>query len=108
MPRTIPGINKSWLRGWPLVGLLAAGLTAVALLHGAAGDQLQNSCTVSVQASQVTVRAAPSPSGRALESLSRGDEVAAEAIVDTGFRKLAGGDRWVPANSVAATAGSSC
>lgn len=105
---TIPGLSKGWLRGWPLVGVLAVGLTAIAMLHGAATDRLGTECTVSVQVAQVTVRAAPSPSAQALETLPRGQEVAAEAIVDTGFRKLADGERWVPANSVAATAGSRC
>lgn len=105
---TIPRLNKGWLRGWPLVGVIAVGLTAVAMLHGAANDRLDSACTMSVQAAEVVVRAAPSPSAQAVETLARGDEVAAEAIVDTGFRKLTGGDRWVPSNSVAATAGSQC
>lgn len=105
---TIPGLNTSWLRGWPLVGLIGVGLTAVAMLHGAATDNLGSACTVSVQAAEVTVRAAPSPSAQPLGTLARGDEVAAEAVVDAGFRKLTDGARWVPANSVAATAGSQC
>lgn len=105
---TIPGLSRGWLRGWPLVGVIAVGLTAIAMLHGAANDQLDSACTVSVQAAEVTVRAAPSPSAEAVGTLARGDEVAAEAIVDTGFRKLTGGERWVPSNSVAATAGSQC
>lgn len=105
---TIPGLNRGWLRGWPLVAVIGVGLTAVALLHGAATDDLDSACTVAVQAPEVTVRAAPSPSAQALDTLSRGDEVSAEAIVDGGFRKLTDGERWVPANSVAATAGSQC
>lgn len=104
----LPAFTKSWLRGWPLVGLIGIALTAVALGYGGATDEFASTCTVSVQAAEVTVRAAPSPSAQAVETLTRGQEVPAEAIVDTGFRKLVGSDRWVPSNSVAATAGSQC
>ncbi|MEV1291279.1 hypothetical protein [Pseudonocardia sp. NPDC049635] len=100
--------RKSLLTGWPLVGLIAVGLTAIALGYGGATGNLENACTVTVQAAEVTVRAAPSPSAQAVETLRRGQEVPAEAIVDTGFRKLTGGERWVPSDSVAATAGSVC
>ncbi|MBP2365923.1 hypothetical protein [Pseudonocardia parietis] len=105
----LPGWRKSFLRGWPLVGVIAVVLTAVALGYGGATDQFGGAaCTVTVQAAEVTVRAAPSPSAQPVETLARGAEVTAETIVDTGFRKLTGGDRWVPSNSVAATAGSVC
>ncbi|SFN10413.1 hypothetical protein SAMN05216207_100814 [Pseudonocardia ammonioxydans] len=104
----LPAFKKSWLRGWPLVVVLAIALTVVALGYGGATDQLGSTCTVTVQAAEVTVRAAPSPSAQSVGTLTRGEEVPAETIVDTGFRKLTGGDRWVPSNSVAATAGSRC
>lgn len=105
----IPGLTRtSLLSGWPLVSLIGVGLAVVALLYGGATDGIGSSCTVTVQAAEVTVRAAPSPSAQPLETLARGEEVRAEAIIDTGFRKLAGGERWVPSNSVAATAGSVC
>ncbi|MEQ3550655.1 hypothetical protein WIS52_09255 [Pseudonocardia nematodicida] len=111
MPRTsIPGLSKSWLHGWPLVGLIAVGLTAIALLHGGVTGGLGESgaCTMTVQAADVVVRAAPSGTAQPLETLAQGENVAAEAIVDAGYRKLTGGERWVPADSVAATAGSVC
>ena len=100
--------RKSLLTGWPLVGLIGVGLTAIALGYGGATGILENACTVTVQAAEVTVRAAPSPTAQAVETLRSGQEVPAETIVDTGFRKLTGGERWVPSDSVAATAGSVC
>lgn len=106
----IPTLGKrSLLSGWPLVGLLGVGLTAVALLYGGATDELPGQgCRVTVQTAEVIVRAAPTQSAQPLETLTRGTEVAAETIVDTGFRKLTGGERWVPSSSVAASAGSVC
>ncbi|ANY07484.1 hypothetical protein [Pseudonocardia sp. HH130630-07] len=110
MPKLkIPALGRrSLFSGWPLVGVIAIGLTLVALLYGSATDEFGGGCSVTVQASEVTVRATPSASGQPLETLLQGEEVSAEAIVDTGFRKLAGGDRWVPSSAVAATAGSVC
>lgn len=105
---TIPGLNRSWLTGWPLVGVLGVGLAAVALLYGSATDNLDNACTMTVQADRVPVRSTPGTAGAPTETLTRGSEVAAEAVVDSGYRKLTGGDRWVPAGSVAATPGSVC
>lgn len=105
---TIPGLNRSWLTGWPLVGVLGVGLAAVALLYGSATDNLDNACTMTVQAERVPVRAEPGPTGAPIETLTKGSEVVAERIVDSGYRKLTGGDRWVPASSVAATSGSVC
>ncbi|MFP5019903.1 hypothetical protein [Pseudonocardia phyllosphaerae] len=105
---TIPGLKRPSLSGWPLVGILGVGLALVALVYGSATDNLESSCTMTVQQSQVTVRVAPNSASRAVETLNRGEDVGAETIVDSGFRKLTGGDRWVPANSVAATAGSTC
>ena len=105
---TIPGLNKSWLTGWPLVGVLGVGLAAVALLYGTATDNLDSACTMTVQADRVPVRAAPGTAGTPSETLSRGAEVSAQPVVDSGYRKLTGDNRWVPANSVAATAGSVC
>lgn len=105
---SIPGIKVPKLKGWPLVGIIGVGLAAVALVYGSATGNLDNSCTMTVQADQVTVRSAPGTSGSAVGTLRRGTEVSAETIVDSGYRKLGGGDRWVPANSVAATSGSVC
>ncbi|MBC3193866.1 hypothetical protein H7X46_22655 [Pseudonocardia sp. C8] len=105
----LPGLTrKSFLRGWPLVVVIAVALTVVALGYGGATDEIGTTCTVTVQAPEVTVRAAPSASAQAVDTLTRGQEVPAETIVDTGFRKLTGGERWVPSNSVAATPGSVC
>lgn len=105
----IPGLTRTtFLSGWPLVALIAVGLTVVALLYGGATDEFGSTCRVTVQAAEVTVRAAPAASAQPVDTLTRGEEVGAETIVDSGFRKLTGGDRWVPSNSVAATAGSVC
>ena len=105
----LPGLSrKSLLTGWPLVVLIAIVLTVVALGYGGATDEFGSTCRVTVQAAEVTVRAAPSPSAQPVGTLARGEEVPAETIVDTGFRKLTDGQRWVPSNSVAATAGSVC
>ena len=105
---TIPGLKVSKLTGWPLVGILGLGLAAVALVYGSATGNLDNSCPKTEQPEQVAERSTPSTSGAPLETLQRGTEVGAERIVDSGFRKLTGGERWVPANSVAATSGSIC
>ena len=105
---TIPGLKVPKLTGWPLVGILGIGLAVVALVYGSATGDLDNACTMVVQPEQVSVRSTPSTSGTPVETLRRGTEVGAERIVDSGFRKLTGGDRWVPANSVAATSGSVC
>ena len=105
---TVPGLKMPRLTGWPLVGILGLGLAAVALVYGSATGNLDNACTMTVQATQVSVRSTPSTSGAPVETLQRGTEVGAERIVDSGFRKLTGGERWVPANSVAATPGSVC
>jgi hypothetical protein len=96
------------LTGWPLVGILGLSLAAVALVYGSATGNLDNACTMTVQVAQVSVRSSPSTSGTPVETLQRGTEVGAERIVDSGFRKLTGGERWVPANSVAASSGSVC
>lgn len=105
---TIAGLNRTWLTGWPLVGVLGVGLAVVALLYGSATGNLDNACTMTVQADRVPVRSAPGTAGAPTETLTQGSEVAAERIVDSGYRKLTGGDRWVPANGVAATSGSIC
>lgn len=105
---TIPGLKVPKLTGWPLVGILGIGLAAVALIYGSATGNLDDACTMTVQPAQVSVRSTPSTSGAPVETLQRGAEVAAERIVDSGFRKLTGGERWVPANSVAASPGSVC
>lgn len=105
---TIPGLKKSWLTGWPLVGILGVGLAALALLYGGATDNLDNACTMTVQVDRVPVRSSPGTAGAPVDTLTKGTEVAAQPVVDSGYRKLTGDDRWVPANSVAATAGSVC
>ncbi len=105
---TVPGLTRPKLTGWPLVGILGVGLAAVALVYGSYTGNLDNACTMTVQADQVSVRSSPSTSGAPVETLRRGTEVVAERIVDSGFRKLTGGERWVPANSVAASSGSVC
>ncbi len=102
------GLKVPKLSGWPLVGILGVGLAAVALGYGSATGNLDNSCTMTVQVDQVVVRSEPGASGTPVETLSKGTEVGAEQIVDTGYRKLSGNNRWVPANSVAATSGSVC
>ena len=105
---TIPGLSRSWLTGWPLVGILGIGLAALALLYGTATDNLDSACTMTVQTDNVAVRANPGTAGAPVETLKRGAEVSAQPVVDSGYRKLTGDNRWVPANSVAATAGSVC
>jgi len=103
---TVPGLRMPRLTGWPLVGIIGVGLAAVALVYGSATGNLDNSCTMTVQADQVTVRSAPGTTASPVATLRRGTEVTAETIVDSGYRKLS--DGWVPANSVAATSGSVC
>jgi hypothetical protein len=105
---SLPGLKVPKLTGWPLVGILGIGLAAVALVYGSATGSLGDECTMTVQADQVSVRSTPSTSGQPVETLRRGTEVGAEKITDSGFRKLTGGERWVPAGSVAATSGSVC
>ena len=96
------------LTGWPLVGILGLSLAAVALVYGSATGNLDDACVMTVQANQVSVRSTPSTSGAPIETLERGTKVSAERIVDSGFRKLTDGERWVPANSVAASPGAVC
>ena len=101
--------RKSLLRGWPLVGLIGVGLTVVALAYGGVTGNLETTgCRVVVQGEQVTVRSAPGNSAAPVRTLPVGTEVAAETIVDGGFRKLTEQNQWVPVDSVAATSGSRC
>ncbi|MEJ8280319.1 hypothetical protein [Pseudonocardia spirodelae] len=101
--------RKSILKGWPLVGLIGVGLTVVALGYGGATGNIETTgCRVVVQGDQVTVRSAPSSSASPVATIPGGTEVEAETIVDSGWRRLAEGDRWVPVDSVAATSGSRC
>ncbi len=104
---TLPGLNKSWLTGWPLVGVLGVGLALVALLYGGATDDLDNACTMTVQADRVPVRPTPGTADAPTATLRKGTEVAAQPVTDSGYRKLNDGG-WVPVAGVAATAGSVC
>ena len=105
---TFPKLSKSWLTGWPLVLILGVGLAVVALAYGSATDNLDNSCTMTVQVAKVDVRDNPGTTGAPVQTLTKGTQVTAEQIVDGKYRKLTGGDRWVPSSAVAATAGSRC
>ncbi|WP_224392135.1 hypothetical protein [Pseudonocardia sp. ICBG1293] len=101
--------RKSILRGWPLVGLIGVGLTVVALAYGGVTGNLETTgCRVVVQGEAVTVRSAPGDSAAPVRTLPAGTEIAADTIVDGGFRKLTEQNQWVPVDSVAATSGSRC
>lgn len=106
---TIPGLKVPKLSGWPLVGILGVALAAAALVYGTATGNLDNSCTLRVNAANAPVRAEPNPTSTVLARQRVGDEVAVDKSQQTdGYWRLRGADGWISGNDATASAGSRC
>lgn len=85
--------------GWALVGIVIVGLAVLSGRPSASSDQDgtepgPESCTITVTADTLNVRAGPGTEYPTVDQLSQGTVVPAEPDTSGGFRKLAEG-RWV-------------
>ncbi|MGQ0573686.1 MAG: hypothetical protein ACT4RN_05705 [Pseudonocardia sp.] len=112
---TIKKPDPKIFKGWTFVLILGALLAVLALLHrgGVGAEQVVEpaagaACQFEVTIDNLNVRTAPSQDGNApVQTLTRGQRVAATPTIDNGYRELDGG-LWTLDQHLAPVPGSSC
>ncbi|WP_246393895.1 hypothetical protein [Pseudonocardia pini] len=107
---TVPKLEAASFRGWTFVLLAGTVLAVIALFTQGTGTTNETGCVMAVQgAAPLDVYRSASTQFEPVDQLAPGIRVDAEpGLIENGFRKLVGDNRWAVNERLAATEGSTC
>ena len=110
----IPKIEGSAFRSWAFVLIAGVVLTLVAVVDRGGFDLAAPStadsaavCRLTVSADELNVRSDPDGTSAVVQTLTRGAELPATAVVTSGFRELGDG-HWAADEFLTPAAGTTC
>lgn len=106
----VPKLEASSFKGWTFVLVAGTLLAVIALVFRGTGTTGETGCVMEVQGSApLDVYRSASTQFEPVDTLRAGQLVDAErGVIENGFRKLVGDNRWAVNERLAATAGSTC
>jgi hypothetical protein len=107
---TVPKLEASSFRGWTFVLIAGTVLAIIALLTQGTGTTNETGCVMAVQGSApLDVYRSASTQFEPVDRLDPGSRVDAQpGVIENGFRRLVGDNRWAVNERLAATEGSRC